>query len=128
MASDPKVKVVVADGVSDSRAVIRDLLRGLPFLEVIGEADTTDAAVSLVRHASPDLLLIDGAMDAMRGLEAAACAKRLRPSLKVLVYTAQPEEEYGRAALAKGADRWLAKLRLSRELPAAIQALIQLHP
>jgi two-component system nitrate/nitrite response regulator NarL len=79
----PPVRVVLADDQSIFRASLRQLLEAPPSVikdvygidvgggfQVVGEADSGEAAVKIVRSAKPDLLLLDLCMPRMSGLDA----------------------------------------------------------
>lgn len=78
-------------------------------LEVVGEAATIAAALTLVRTGAPDVLLLDLGLD--DGLSLAAIPELLeaRPGLRIIVLTMHDEESYRANALAAGAAAYLLK-------------------
>ena len=52
------MRIMVADHQSKVRFALRTLLARRPGLEVVGEADTVEKLVAVVRATRPDLLLL----------------------------------------------------------------------
>jgi DNA-binding NarL/FixJ family response regulator len=86
---------------------LRTLLSLDPGIEVIGEAGNGQEAVRLAAQVQPDVVLIDGKMPIMDGLEATRLIKRLWPDIKVIVLTMSSTYQTG--AIAAGADACLLK-------------------
>jgi CheY-like chemotaxis protein len=108
----PRRKVLVADDVVGSRAVLLDLLSGLGFEEY--EAANGQEAVEQEMAASPDLAVIDLVMPGMGGLEAIQYIRRNRQArglarLPCIVVSASANEEDQAESMAAGADAFLAK-------------------
>lgn len=61
------LRVVVADDEPPARERLRELLAGVPDVQVVGEAPSGTAAVEAVRRLQPDLLLLDVQMPGLDG-------------------------------------------------------------
>jgi PAS domain S-box-containing protein len=101
--------VLIADDVTASRTELADLLGGLGF-DVSSTANGQEA-VEQARACRPDLLVADLVMPAIDGLET---IRRIRSSpglveLPILAMSASAHLEDQAAALAAGADAFLAK-------------------
>ncbi|XYH93664.1 AAA family ATPase [Sorangium sp. So ce1128] len=108
----PRRKVLVADDVVGSRAVLLDLLSGLGF--EVCEAANGQEAVEQEMAASPDLAVVDLVMPGMGGLEAMQCIRRNRQArglarLPFIVVSASANEEDQAESFAAGADAFLTK-------------------
>jgi DNA-binding NarL/FixJ family response regulator len=117
------VRVVLADDHALVRAGLRVLLERLPGVRVVGEAGNGREALALVRTMRPDLVLLDISMAEMGGLEALPRFVKDFPTVKVLILSAHPNEEYVLRALRGGAAGYLIKDAAAEELGLAIKAV-----
>ena len=101
------VRVLIVDDCDTTRLGLRALLSLEPAIEVIGEAANGQQAVELVAEVQPDVVLIDGKMPIMDGLEATRVIKRWWPQVRVVMLTASTT--YQAEAVAVGADACLLK-------------------
>jgi diguanylate cyclase len=111
--------------VESSERVIesyRQLLRGLPGVEIVGTAVSEDEACNLIRDVRPDLVLLALGLSAGSGL---GVLKRIRASgsrAKVLVATSYVFDCYRRAVLADGANGFYDKACDSQALLGRLAA------
>ncbi|MBI2907597.1 MAG: response regulator transcription factor [Chloroflexi bacterium] len=126
-----KLRVVLADDHGVLRAGLKALLAEQPDLEVVGEAETADAAVQLVKDLKPDLAVVDIRMPG-DGVKATRRIKQEWPKVEVLILSQYDDPAYLRQALAAGASGYALKRASGQELVAAIRAVaggeVYLHP
>lgn len=112
--------------VVDDEPGIRRVLTG--YLEAAGfevtEASTGEEAVSLVRRALPDVVLLDVMLPDVDGIEV---LRRLRTfsQVYVLLVTARAEETDTLVGLAVGADDYVSKPFSPREVVARVRAVLR---
>jgi DNA-binding LytR/AlgR family response regulator len=80
------IRVLLVDDEEPARDRLRELLRAIPDLEIVGEAADGEGAIQKVVELRPELVLLDIQMPGISGLEVAACLPRPRP--KVIFCTA----------------------------------------
>ena len=100
--------------VDDSAFVRRALTRVLavePEFQVVGEAASGNEALARITAADPDIVTLDVVMPGMDGLELLPALLRWKPSLKVLMISAQTRDgaDATVAALAAGAVDFIDK-------------------
>jgi two-component system, NarL family, response regulator NreC len=140
MASNERIRVLVADDHAVLRAGLRMLLEAQPDMAVVGEADNAEQAAALDADLRPDVVLMDLTLPAgpgapttaPSGLEAILHIKARRPEARVLVLTMHDDESYLRAVLEAGGAGYVLKRAAGTELLSAIRAVWRggayLHP
>jgi len=76
---------------------------------ICGEAENGEAAIELARTSKPDVVLLDYAMPAMNGLEAARQLSVQRPGCALLMYTMFAAPQLLELAFAAGIRAVLSK-------------------
>ena len=87
----------------------------------VEEVERSEAALAAVASTPWDLVLLDVNIPGRGGLEVLEDAKRLRPTMPVLVVSAYPEEEFAVRCLRLGAAGYVTKSTVSAELVAAVR-------
>lgn len=121
--SQPPLQLLIVDDFAEDRAVLRrSLLKGLERRLVCHEATNGEEAIEAYAQAHTtlaplDLLLLDLNLPDMNGLEILQELKGAhnRLPIPVVVLTGTPREEEARAALAAGAQDFIAKSQMTPE-------------
>jgi DNA-binding NarL/FixJ family response regulator len=116
--------IVLADDHAMFREGTRRLLEEEPDLTVVGEAETGQAAVSVVRTLKPDLVVMDVVMPGLTGIEATREIKKSAPGTAVLILSAFDDDRYVLGLLEAGAAGYLLKSAGGHELVQAIRATV----
>jgi DNA-binding NarL/FixJ family response regulator len=103
------IRIVVADDHAILREGLKRILGGVGDLEVVGEAGSGPEAVDQACRAHADVVLLDVSMPGRGGLETVQELKRRLPSVRVLMLTGHPEDEFAIRCLREGADGYLTK-------------------
>lgn len=118
------VSVLIVDDDQRFRAVVSRHLEREPELRIVDEAGDGEASVRSVRETAPDVVLMDISMPGIDGLEATRRIKAERPTTKIVILTIFTEEAYRKAASESGADAFLVKNTLTRELLPTIRRVL----
>ncbi|MCY1080339.1 response regulator [Archangium lansingense] len=116
-----KLHILLADDHAVVRMGVRALLQTQPDFEVVGEAESGDAAVALAARHTPDVVLLDLLMPGLSGVEATKRLKQVSPRSQVLILTSFHDDEHVLPSLRAGALSYLLKSASPDELLQAIR-------
>ena len=119
-----RIRVLVVDDQRIIRKAVRALLTGKPGLEVVGEAQSGEAAVRLVPRLRPHVVLMDLMMPGMDATEAIRRITARRLNTRVLVLTSFASDETAGPAIQSGAAGWLPKDSEPEDLLRAIRSVL----
>ena len=104
-----KIRVMLVDDHAALREALRKVINLQPDLEVAAEASGGRAALQLISQINPDVVLMDGSMPEMNGIEATRRLKQLQPKAKIIGLTLYSETTYLEEMVASGASGYLMK-------------------
>lgn len=116
-------RVLLVDDQAMIRAGFKLLIDNQPDLEVVGEADTGRAALSLAEELGPDVILMDVQMPDMDGIEATAELVARGVAARILIVTTFQRDDYLFDALRAGASGFLLKTAPPEDLVQAIRVV-----
>jgi DNA-binding NarL/FixJ family response regulator len=102
---------------------IRKILAKKSELTVIGELQDGLELLDRLNKGLAQLIILDISMPHLGGIEATRRIKSRHPEIKVLIVTLHNRREYVDQARAAGAEGYLLKDELDKELLAAIETL-----
>jgi NarL family two-component system response regulator LiaR len=131
MKTEP-ITVLVVDDHEVVRQGVRAYLHAFPDFNLVGEAESGEAAVRLAMEHVPDVALMDLVMPGMDGVEATRRVKDVSPRTQIVVLTSYHQDEHIFPALKAGALSYILKDVKMEELAAAIRRAARgeatLHP
>ncbi len=120
------INILLVDDQNLIRQGLKALLELEPDLQVVGEAENGQVAISLLEKSDgpqPSVVLMDIRMPVMDGVTATKEICRLFPAVNILVLTTFDDDTYVAAAIKYGAKGYLLKDTPSEEIAAAIRAV-----
>jgi two-component system response regulator NreC len=118
-----KVRILLADDHSVTRAGLRFLLERQPNLEIVAEAGDGRQAVELAAAVNPDVAVLDIGMPKLNGIEAARQIAARNPQIAIVMLSMYSDEHYVVRALKAGARAYLLKDASELDLVRAIEAV-----
>jgi signal transduction histidine kinase len=109
-------RVLLVDDHPAVRRVLRSLLEEVGGWQVVGEAESGEAALPLVEQLVPDVVLMDCRMPGQGGVATTREIVRRWPKVAVVAHTAYADETYVREMVAAGARGYVLK----GDVPAAV--------
>lgn len=117
------IKVVLCDDHAMVRRGIRDTLAEAIDIQVVGESGSYSEVRELIRTTPCDVLILDLNLPGRGGLEVLASLREDRSSIRVLIVSMFPEDQYAIRCLRAGADGYLNKAGDPGELIPAVRSL-----
>ncbi|MEQ6377223.1 response regulator transcription factor [Bacillaceae bacterium S4-13-56] len=115
------IRVVVVDDHDVVRKGIIAYLITEDSIDVVGEAHSGKAGVTLVQKENPDVVLMDLVMENGTGIEATEQIMKNNPSCKVIILTSFYDDQQVFPALEAGAFSYLLKTSSAQEIVEAIK-------
>lgn len=88
---DNSIRVLIADDEMYSRDELKHLLNAFSSIQVVGEAETGEAAIVKALQLHPDVVFLDVEMPKMNGMEAAKSLMALKKAPLIVFATAYPQ-------------------------------------
>lgn len=119
------IRVLIVDDQALVRAGFRAILEQQPDLDVVGEAEDGEEALTQARKHRPDVVLMDIRMPGTDGIEATRRLMHMEEPPRVLMLTTYDLDEYLFEAMKAGASGFLLKDVRAEQLPPAVRAIAQ---
>lgn len=116
-----KISVLVVDDHQLFREGIRSIFANNADIEIVGEADSSEAMFELFEIKKPEVVLIDITMPGGDGLSAIKESKKKYPSIRFIVLTMHADGQYVVKAVRSGAFGYLLKNADQLELSTAVR-------
>lgn len=116
-----KIRVLVVDDHLMVRKGIAQLLAQAEEVDLVGEAESGEAALELCGSLSPDIVLMDLRMPGMGGLAATETIHRAHPDIRIIGLSTFAEDHMVTSMVASGASAHLPKSVTFDELIDAIR-------
>ena len=120
-----QIGVFVIDDHAGMREGISAVVNAQTDMTVVGEAGDGQQAIERFRALQPDVSLVDWNLPVVRGEEVLTRLSAEFPKARFIVITALNDDDCIRRALSLGAQAYLHKDMLRRELLPAIRAVHQ---
>jgi DNA-binding NarL/FixJ family response regulator len=119
------IKVVIVDDHAILRRGLTQVITENADMQVVGEADSSAAAMRLLRENPCNVLLLDITLPDRNGIETLKLVRKEFPKVRVLMLSMHPENQYAVRALKAGAAGYLTKQSAPAQLVSAIRQVQQ---
>jgi two-component system, NarL family, response regulator LiaR len=127
-----KITTLIVDDHTVVRKGVRAFLETQVDIEIVGEAESGEAAVKLCQEVAPDVVLLDLLMPGINGVETTRQIKQISPRTNIVVLTSYHDDEHILPAVRAGALSYLLKDIDPQELGDAVRRAaageVTLHP
>jgi DNA-binding NarL/FixJ family response regulator len=121
MVVSERVRILVVEDHPDMREAYRLLVDGEPDLEIQGEAESAEIALSDFDLEAADIVIVDVSLPGMNGLALIREIHRIRADLPVLVISGRGKPDNVNRAVEAGARGYMDKKGVGRRLAGAIR-------
>lgn len=115
------IRVLIIDDHRLVRMGIRRMLEPVSSIEIVGEGESGEEALQLVRTMTPNVVLMDIRMPGIGGLEATRRITQQSSDVHVITITACEADPFPAQAIKAGASGFLTKGATAQELVSAIR-------
>lgn len=128
MSANKRIKILLVDDSAafahGARLFIEAVFEGDNRLEVLDHVASASEALHRIEAHRPDLVLMDLHMPGMNGIEATRRIKSAQDGPSVVMLSLCEDDVLQQAAERAGADGYLNKSSLAKQLPPLIRALL----
>lgn len=118
-----KIRILVVDDHPLARFGIKNQLKDVEDLIIVGEAEDGEQAMQKVKELHPDVVILDLFIPVLSGFEVVKLVRKDFPDVHVMILTAYEQEEYLHQALEFGAEGYLLKSAEKEELIAGVRTV-----
>jgi NarL family two-component system response regulator LiaR len=118
------IRVMLVDDHTMVRRGLATFLMVFDDLQLVGEAESGEAAIQLCAEILPDVILMDMVMPEMDGATATRLIRQKYPQIQIIALTSFKEGELIKSALEAGAIGYLLKDVSADQLARAIRSAI----
>lgn len=117
------LKVVIVDDSDFSRSIIRKMLveEGI---EVVGEANSAEAALQVIKSKTPNIVITDIVMPEVSGIELTEKINQTFDDISVIVISSLSQEHIVLEAIGAGASDFIAKPIQKQQLLDSLEKII----
>jgi DNA-binding NarL/FixJ family response regulator len=119
------MRVVVIDDSAVVRERLVSMFSKFEGVVVVGEGKDAQEGTRIVRETDPDLVVLDIRMPRGSGIDVLRNIKKNHPSVKVIVLTDYPFDQYRRKCRELGADFFFEKSNGLTEVKEAVNQLLK---
>ncbi len=120
--TSPPIRVLLVDDHTMVRRGLATFLKVFDDLQLVGEAESGEAAIQLCVEVVPDVILMDMSLPGMDGAMATRAIRKKFPQIQVLVLTSFKDGKLIKQALEAGAIGYLLKDVSADDLVQAIRS------
>ncbi len=122
------INVMIADDHPIIREGLSRLINLEPDMEVVAEAVDGPEALQVLQTADCDVIVLDLSLPHIRGLELLALVKEMHPTVRVLIFSVQPESRFSLYLMDVGASGYLSKDQPFTSVLSAIRTIASGQP
>lgn len=120
-----KISVIIIDDHPVIRHGVTSVLKKQSDMEVVGESDTADSALPLIKQFKPDVAVLDITMSGISGIDLIPNIKNLSEKTAIVIYTMHQDHDHISRSFKAGAMGYVVKADKIKDLLTAIREAVQ---
>ena len=117
------IKVLISENHYLVREGLKMILSEDPEIKIVGEAQNSIETIEKIQTGNCKILILDLNIYGINGLELISKIKLLKPGLRILVLSLQPEDKFALLTLKAGASGYLCTDKALENLAIAIKRI-----
>ena len=118
------MRIVIADDSELLIDRIKESLKDIKGVKIVGEAKNGIEALKIIREKEPDFIFLDICLPELNGIEVLKKMKENGSKSKVCIFTNYPYSQYETKCMAEGADYFFDKNNDFQEIKKLIEKLL----
>lgn len=118
-------RIIICDDHKIVREGLKQIVGVFPEFDVVGEAESAEALLQVLRKTETELLILDVSLPGRSGLEVIKQIRASYPDIRVLVLSMFPEDQFAIRMLKAGASGYLHKDSAPDVLQEALTTIAQ---
>jgi DNA-binding NarL/FixJ family response regulator len=119
------IRLVLVEDYKLVRIGLRSVLNEDPRINVVGEAETGEQGVDLIKSLRPDVVILDLGLPGIDGIEVTKIIKNFDDTIKIIILTSHEVEDEVLAALSAGANAYCLKEITSNRLIEVVKSVFE---
>lgn len=119
------IRLVLVEDYKLVRIGLRSVLNEDPRIDVVGEAETGEQGIELIKSLKPDLVILDLGLPGIDGIEVTKIIKNFDENIKIVILTSHEVEDEVLAALSAGANAYCLKEITSNRLIEVVKSVFE---
>lgn len=119
------IRLVLVEDYKLVRIGLRSVLNEDPRIDVVGEAETGEQGIDLIKALKPDLVILDLGLPGIDGIEVTKIIKNFDENIKIVILTSHEVEDEVLAALSAGANAYCLKEITSNRLIEVVKSVFE---
>jgi DNA-binding NarL/FixJ family response regulator len=119
------IRLVLVEDYKLVRIGLRSVLNEDPRINVVGEAETGEQGIDLIKSLKPDVVILDLGLPGIDGIEVTKIIKNFDDTIKIIILTSHEVEDEVLAALSAGANAYCLKEITSNRLIEVVKSVFE---
>ena len=124
VGNDGQLKVLIIEDCISIGKKLQELVSENPAVYVLGQAMNVSEALKMFNELKPDFVFLDINLPDGNGMDTLIHLKRLKPNLKVIIFSNSAGDIYRRKFMEMGSDYFLDKSKDFEKIPEVINEII----